>query len=153
MKKKMKAGLSTVIAAASLTVTALMTSPASAATIPFEWDDSVVTDVYPPNSNYKGMKCKGMPGSPDMVCFEKDGDRWWVLDANQDGMSAVGEWYNKRNGQLYRQGACANSNGAPSWSICQKDYYEDSTITFRLAHYSKGEKVNNGAWSDDLPAG
>lgn len=66
-----------------------------------------------------------------VICFEASGDKWWVQDTDEDHASAVAEWYNHRNGSLYRQGACRNTLGYGKWGVCNKDYYETSDIEAR----------------------
>lgn len=62
------------------------------------------------------------------VCYERDADRWWVRDNAQDGMSALVQWWNYRDGSLYRRGRCINSHGAGTWASCDKDYAETSKL-------------------------
>jgi hypothetical protein len=71
------------------------------------------------------------------VCFEVSGDRWWVLDNDSDGLSAVVEWENHRDGSLYRKGRCVNSHSAGTWASCNKNYYEDSTLWGRAGVWNR----------------
>jgi len=74
------------------------------------------------------------------VCYERGGDRWWVRDNAQDGMSALVQWYNFRDGSLYRRGRCINSHEAGTWASCNKNYYEDSRLTGFQGAWDRGEE-------------
>ncbi|HEX6345156.1 hypothetical protein [Umezawaea sp.] len=71
------------------------------------------------------------------VCLELSGDRWWVLDNDSDGKSAVVDWENYRGGSLYREGRCVNSHGLGVWASCNKNYYEDSTVRGRAGVWNR----------------
>jgi hypothetical protein len=64
------------------------------------------------------------------VCYEKNGDRWWVLDLESDGASALVFWFNYRGSGAnpYREGFCVNSLGEGVWGQCDKNYYENSGL-------------------------
>ncbi len=80
-----------------------------------------------------GLPCVAMPGAN--ACYQAYGDRWWVKDTASDGASAEAFWENRRNGDLYRHGVCRNSLGNGTWGVCNKNYYEDSTIFWTACVY------------------
>ncbi|MEU5942613.1 hypothetical protein ABZ807_26360 [Micromonospora sp. NPDC047548] len=88
--------------------------------------------------------------SNNLGVFQANGDKWWVLDNIKDGKSVVVVWYNYRNGSLIRTGECKNNHGAPSWAVCDKDYYEDSTLWAKTCLYDsatgKYDPCNVAGW-------
>jgi hypothetical protein len=121
--------------AAVATVGALAAGPATGAsaaapraepTIAAETDYAVAaTPSASVNDNcvsYTGVK----------ACFEKYGDKIWVLDTAPDGYRADGAWHNDLwNGSSwvdYRLGTCRNTLGSGRWGYCNKDFYEDDTL-------------------------
>ncbi|WP_298183229.1 hypothetical protein [Saccharomonospora sp.] len=49
-----------------------------------------------------------------------------------DGASAVVYWDNYRDGELYRYGRCENRLGSGNWGVCNKNYYEGSTLEYQV---------------------
>lgn len=80
-----------------------------------------------------GLDCVSVTGAT--ACFEHYGDRWWVKDTAADSASAEARWDNYRNGSLYRSGICRNGLGNGKWGVCNKNYYEDSTLVFIACVY------------------
>jgi hypothetical protein len=66
-----------------------------------------------------------------LVCFQKYGDKIWVLDLDSDGHSAEGYWENYlwdgSDWVFYRNGYCDDHLTTTQWGYCNKDIYEDST--------------------------
>lgn len=93
---------------------------------PYEWNTATASGAPP-----AGLPCAVTTGA--RACFEKSGDRWWVLDTSSDGHSATASWTNwlgdYQNGYTvdYREGSCVNKLGSGRWGVCNKDYYEDTT--------------------------
>jgi hypothetical protein len=81
-----------------------------------------------------GLPCIATTGA--IACYQEYGDRWWVKDTALDSASAEAVWENYRNGRLYRSGICRNSLGNGNWGVCNKNYYEDSTIWWRACVYN-----------------
>jgi hypothetical protein len=75
-----------------------------------------------------GLPCVATTGAT--ACFEAYGDKWWVKDTDSDSASAEALWQNFRGGSLYRDGICRNSLGNGTWGVCNKNYYEDSSLAF-----------------------
>lgn len=71
------------------------------------------------------------------VCYERSGDKWWVLDRDDDRKSAIVEWRNYRDDRLYRVGRCTNSRGAGTWASCNKNYYEDSEVKGHQGYWDR----------------
>lgn len=66
-------------------------------------------------------------------CFRKYGDSWYVQDEGADGLQTYVKWTNQLynssgNWVNYRTGTCHNQLGAYNWGVCNKDYYEDSSV-------------------------
>lgn len=126
-------------ATASATVSATASSaPADVATgvsaaVETELDRAVAGD--PPS----GLECVSTTGA--RACFEKQGDKWWVLDTAADSASADAVWQNYRNGSLHRQGICRNSLGNGKWGVCNKNYYEDSGVRWAACVYDASADV------------
>ncbi|MFI5801225.1 hypothetical protein [Streptomyces sp. NPDC051561] len=82
--------------------------------------------------------------------FQAAGDKWWVLDDVKDGKSVAVLWTNYRNGKEYRSGVCKNSNKAPSWATCNKNYYEDSVLWAKTCLYDSktGKYTECNLYSD-----
>ncbi len=81
---------------------------AEVASNPYEWDTAVAGT---PPATFSGG-CVTMTGAK--ACFEKHGDRWWVLDTIADGHSATASWENFLNDgtdswPLWRSGSCVNN--------------------------------------------
>jgi hypothetical protein len=106
--------------AATLGTVVAMALPNPAMAAGYEWDYAVAGTVP------DGLKCASITGAK--ICYELDGDRWWVKDTSADHASAVARWQNYRNGVLYREGGCRNSLGSGEWGVCNKNYYEDSGV-------------------------
>lgn len=109
-----------VLLAAVLGALFALVLPGTAMAASFETDYAVAGSVP------GGLECTAITGAK--ICFEKDGDKWWVKDTKQDGASAVAYWINIRNLATYREGACVNSLGYNKWGVCNKNYYEDSGV-------------------------
>ncbi|WP_331763736.1 hypothetical protein [Streptomyces anthocyanicus] len=125
------------------------TSPAMAVT----WEvDKAVKSSSSPNTG--GMLCKGMSGRGGEVCYESAGDYWWVFDQTADGKSVAVEWRDyvdyDDSATIYRAGVCVNSNGAPSWASCNKNYYESHGLEFRMCLYDNGARWDCGFWSSEV---
>ncbi|HEX6345157.1 hypothetical protein [Umezawaea sp.] len=113
--------------------------PGTALAIEYEIDDGVLGT--PPSDEV--LQCD-VPRPAVYVCFEPSGDRWWVLDSDSDGKSAIVDWENFRGGSLYRNGRCVNSHGSGTWASCNKNYYEDSTLNGRQGVWNRSV----GSWPD-----
>jgi hypothetical protein len=90
--------------------------------------DFAVRGTLPPGHE---LTCRAVQEpAPLEVCYEKNGDRWWVLDLRADGASALVYWFNYRGpgATPYREGFCVNSLGEGVWGQCNKDYYENSDL-------------------------
>ncbi|WP_410816364.1 hypothetical protein [Micromonospora sp. 050-3] len=105
------------LAAADSTVTSIN---------PYEWNTATPSGAPP-----AGAICEWTPGA--QACFERSGDRWWVLDNSSDGRSVTASWTNRLDTYPgwytvdYREGSCVNKLGAGNWGVCNKDYYENGT--------------------------
>jgi hypothetical protein len=113
-------------------VAALMLSPTASAepgAVAAERElDYAVRGTLPPGEE---LTCRATSEPATIeVCYEKNGDRWWVLDLEADGNSALVYWFNYRGGGAtpYREGFCVNSLGKGVWGRCDKNYYEDSEL-------------------------
>lgn len=99
---------------------------ADASLNPYEWDTAVAGT---PPQDFSGG-CVTMTGAK--ACFEKNGDKWWVLDTVGDGHSATASWenwlYDGVEWVVWRSGSCVNKLGKGNWGVCNKEYYENSTI-------------------------
>ncbi|MFD7656040.1 hypothetical protein ACFV4N_18885 [Actinosynnema sp. NPDC059797] len=84
-----------------------------------------------------GLPCVSVTGA--RACFEADGDKWWVRDTAADSASAEARWDNYRNGSLYRSGICRNGLGNGTWGVCNKNYYEDSTLVYIACVFDASE--------------
>jgi hypothetical protein len=107
----------------ALTAGAVMVPGTASAASAYEWD-TAVTGTPP---TFGSHACVSMTGAK--ACFEKNGDKWWVLDTASDGHSATASWYNMLGPDVvtYRQGSCVNKLGKGQWGVCNKDYYEFDT--------------------------
>ncbi|MFE3019361.1 hypothetical protein [Streptomyces sp. NPDC059256] len=125
-RKRLAASLT---AAFTLGVGLVATAPQALAA-GYETDRAVRTSANPnyeaPGWWFQGAGPTGHGGG--VVAFQSNGDKWWVADTQRDGKSVAVRWKNFVNGSLYREGVCINSNSAPSWATCNKNYREDSTI-------------------------
>ncbi|MFD9396536.1 hypothetical protein ACFWBB_39100 [Streptomyces sp. NPDC060000] len=121
-------------------------SAPEAAALDYETDHAVYTTVNPDYTAdgwwFQGAGSNGYGGG--ISAFNSNGDNWWVLDDLVDGKSVAVKWKNWRNGGLYRQGVCINSHSAPSWAVCNKNFYEDSTLTAETCLYDG----DTGKYSD-----
>ncbi|MFI5924760.1 hypothetical protein ACIA3K_02140 [Micromonospora sp. NPDC051543] len=63
-------------------------------------------------------------------CLRLYGDQWWSVNVRGEDMYLV--WkntlWNGASWVLYREGTCFNDLGAGSWGVCNKDYYENSSV-------------------------
>jgi hypothetical protein len=73
-----------------------------------------------------GLPCRSITGAK--ICYQADGDTWWVEDTASDSASAVVVWRDYLGGALTRQGMCVNSQGEGKWGRCVKDYDEASAL-------------------------
>jgi hypothetical protein len=112
------------LAAALLGFVAVLTIPSAAMAAPAYELNTAVAGTPP-----SGLSCVSATGVT--ICYEKDGDIWWVKDTKADSASAVADWLNYRNGDLYRQGGCRNALGSGKWGYCNKNYYETSRLVAR----------------------
>lgn len=101
------------------------------AATPDAQENDVATAGTPPTSGLG--PCVSTTGTE--VCFEAYGDKWWVKDTKKDGASATVAWADYVDGSLYRDGVCRNSLGAGKWGVCNKNYYEGSTLYFTAVTY------------------
>ncbi|MEV4658637.1 hypothetical protein [Micromonospora sp. NPDC049301] len=109
--------------AAAVAATFVMATPASAAPA---YETNYAVRGTPPSS---GLSCRPVSGVLQ-ACFEAYGDKWW-LRRDSSAYSGVGiEWENYRNGSLYRNGECVSYLPVGTWGVCNKDYYEDSTLSW-----------------------
>lgn len=73
------------------------------------------------------------------VCFEREGDDFWVYDARADGASAVVSW-STSDGEA---ADCRNSHGSGTWHECSYDLTEGETVYW--AHWTYDG--DTGTWS------
>ncbi|MET9670626.1 hypothetical protein ABZY19_35585 [Streptomyces sp. NPDC006475] len=125
-------------------------SSSPAVAVAWETDQAVKTSSSPPS----GVQCKGMSGIGGEACYESAGDYWWVFDQTADGKSVAVEWRDYADYDdsttIYRAGVCINSNGAPSWATCNKNYYEGHGLEFRVCLYNNGVRGDCGLWSGEV---
>lgn len=104
-----------------------------------------VAGTLPPRSQ---LVCASVPAVE--ICYQPDGDHWWVQDQAADGASAAVHWENFRGGSLYRYGICVNSLGNGNWGQCNKDYYEDSVLNGFPCVWDRGSGAdpvcNSSGW-------
>ncbi|MGW1958359.1 hypothetical protein ACWCPI_37370 [Streptomyces sp. NPDC001920] len=83
--------------------------------------------------------CTSAQGSTG--CFRKYGDQWWVLDTDSP-YAAIVNWENQlwdgASWRSYRNGNCENLLGEGNWGVCNKDYYENSSLN---AYGSYGSRL------------
>lgn len=84
-------------------------------------------------------------------CFRPYGDVLYVQDSRANLSSPYLHWQNQLRGPngswtLYRAGKCWNMLDAPNWGICNKDFYEHSTVR------SDGGKGSQLRWRLCSPA-
>lgn len=79
------------------------------------------------------------------VCFQPNGDTFWVHDKASDGRSAYAEWTNPRTGE---SGTCRNSMGAGTWGACGYDFRETDVIVY--AGFTKDNEGNMNIIRDRL---
>lgn len=133
-------------AAAVLTVTALVVTSAGASASPSTvaaaaWEnDQVVAASSPGLSN---SVCQAGPYGKS--CFQKYGDKFWVVDTYTNGRGHYAQWENwLHNGGtwvLYRQGTCSNDLTTGVWGYCNKEFYEDSTSPNALGGRGSGIRL------------
>ncbi|WP_051366338.1 hypothetical protein [Hamadaea tsunoensis] len=128
------------VLAVLLTVTPFVAPAAASAAVTPEKDYAVAGS--PP----AGLPCHTIAGAT--ACYELSGDKWWVRDNENDGASAVADWLNYQNGNLYRSGQCINALGHGKWGVCNKNYYESSRVVARtcVVDYSAGGADCSDAW-------
>jgi hypothetical protein len=88
--------------------------------------DFAVRGTLPPRSELT-CRISDEPARAE-VCYEKNGDRWWVWDGQADGASALVFWFNYPEGGAAREGFCVNSLGHGVWGQCNKNYGENSEL-------------------------
>ncbi|MCS7475793.1 hypothetical protein ACFFQW_24675 [Umezawaea endophytica] len=123
-----------IILSLSMAVAAVigLAMPGTAMAVDYETDYAVVGT--PPSGEL--LRCDVLRVGVQ-VCFEVSGDRWWVLDNDSDGKSAIVDWENYRGGSLYRSGRCVNSHTAGTWASCNKNYYEGSVLYGRAGVWNR----------------
>jgi hypothetical protein len=134
ISRRRSLALATVAVAATVLLTP---SAASAAYYGSETDYG--TEVSAPSDSLK--PCTSITGA--RVCFQSDGDYFYVKDTKADGYSAVVDWF---DGGSTRRGACVNKHGEGAWARCNKNFVEGHNITFRAARYNSGNPVDSGGW-------
>ncbi|ARZ65705.1 hypothetical protein M1P56_17475 [Streptomyces sp. HU2014] len=124
----------------SLALGVTFASPAAAAD--YERDSATFTTVDPRYTSdgwwWQGSGTMGHNGG--LGAFQSKGDKFWVMDGLEDGHSVAMVWANYRNGKEYRSGICVNSHGAGTWSYCDKNFYEDSTLWVKTCTYESKKK-------------
>ncbi|MDN0201220.1 hypothetical protein [Streptomyces sp. S.PNR 29] len=81
----------------------------------------------------------------NQACFRKNGDQWFVYDGEADLLSPYVNWQNRLsydNGSTwqsipYRSGKCRNSWPNGNWGVCNKDFYESSSLNKIGGHGSQ----------------
>jgi hypothetical protein len=126
------------VAAVAVLGWVLYPSPASAAQATRE------LAAGPPRS----APCQAVTGST--VCFEINGDRFWVNDTASDRASADAEWLNYTPGGTPRDsGLCINSSGVSGgWKSCDYNFAEGNTIRWRacVTDYSRNKVIRCGTF-------
>lgn len=102
--------------------------------------DSSYTGYFP------GPICSDYMGR---ACFQPSGDLFYVEDYSADGYVVVAEWKTSTG----RSGSCIdNLTAAKDWTVCNKDFPETSTVTWRVAAYKNGSPAGiYGPWKG-MPA-
>ncbi|MEY2245310.1 hypothetical protein AB8A21_20720 [Streptomyces sp. BF23-18] len=80
------------------------------------------------------------------VCFDPNGDKIYVYDGDADSASAVADWQNWKHwndNSVYRSGQCVNSEGAGTWVVCNKDFYEEGLVLLTARTYDRSA----GKWT------
>ncbi|WP_326790281.1 hypothetical protein [Streptomyces sp. NBC_00151] len=80
------------------------------------------------------------------VCFDPTGDKIYVYDGDADSASAVADWENYKywtDNSVYRSGQCVNSEGADTWVVCNKNFYEEGLILLIARTYDRSA----GEWT------
>jgi hypothetical protein len=62
------------------------------------------------------------------VCFEKDGDIFWIKDKAADGRSAMVKF---NISTTDRRGSCRNPYGVGSWAYCDYNFLEGHGVSFQ----------------------
>jgi hypothetical protein len=91
------------------------------------------------------------------ACFEKHGDKIWVLDTSGNGVEADADWENFLRDTTggwtqYRAGACLNTLTHGNWGVCNMDFYEDTTFN-HYGGYGSGLRLaacDGGACSSEI---
>ncbi|WP_329375092.1 hypothetical protein [Streptomyces sp. NBC_01483] len=94
----------------------------------------------------QGTICGPSDTFGNQACFRKNGDQWFVYDGSEDLLSPEAEWQNRlaydngntwQNSPIYRSGSCENLWPAGNWGVCNKDYYESSSLNKIGGHGSQ----------------
>ncbi|MFJ8795802.1 hypothetical protein [Streptomyces sp. NPDC102462] len=80
----------------------------------------------------EGTICGPSDLDGNRACFRKNGDQWFIYDGSAGGWPSV-DWENQlvdKDGiwHSYRSGECVNPWPYDNWGVCNKDYYESSTL-------------------------
>jgi hypothetical protein len=121
----------------------LMISPSSASAASEEVKYAVAGT--PPASVTSGT-CVSSTGA--RVCFQPNGDTWWVQDTKADSASAVADW-EVNNGTTIRIGQCVNSLGNGTWGKCAYNYTEGSLVMAVARTWDRSEDT----WTDSYNVG
>lgn len=130
MRKLMLALIMAVAAALGVMV------PGAALAAP-EYESEFAVKGWP--ENFGRLYCAD-PREKLRVCYEREGDKWWIQDLSGDSASAVVQWRNIRDGSVYRHGRCINSHGGGEWAYCNKNYYENSTLEGLLGYWDRDQE-------------
>ncbi|MEH1163777.1 hypothetical protein V6V47_00155 [Micromonospora sp. CPCC 205539] len=80
-------------------------------------------------------------------CFQKYGDKIWVLDTYANGRGHFASWSNwlwdGNSWELYREGFCNNGLTAGVWGYCDKEFYEDSTNPNPYGNKGSGLRISS----------
>ncbi|SCL72159.1 hypothetical protein GA0070606_5974 [Micromonospora citrea] len=130
--QKLRARLAAAAAAAVLVLTGLVVTSAGASASPITtaapgWENDDVVAASSPG--LPSTVCQGGPGGRS--CFQKYGDKIWVVDSYTNGRGHYAQWENwLHNGStwvLYRRGTCGNALTTGVWGYCNKEFYENGT--------------------------
>jgi hypothetical protein len=119
------------VVAAVTVVLSMAAAPAYAAVPDEEIDNGDLSTSGPPS----GLPCAQTTGS--RVCFQADGDYWWVRDTVADGSYADVYWEAGQDSTNYRRGECRNRHGYGTWAVCNKNYVEGRIIFFQAERCCK----------------
>ncbi|MFJ4714623.1 hypothetical protein [Streptomyces sp. NPDC088785] len=126
------------VTGALVTGLALAAAPASAT-------ESVKQTAKKGSGPPSGAQCS--VGKGVTVCFQKDGDRIWVLDKQEDGHHAVGGWGFANGDSDVWDYECHDYAGkAGGWTYCgwADTIPESATITFRGMEFEGSTPLLNG---------